>query len=391
MRPRAVLAAALVAATAATATGLAGETSADDGFAWALPEWMPAPPVPDDNPMSTAKVEIGRHLFYDARLSADRTIACASCHVQGLAFTDGRPTSVGAHGVVGPRNVPSIANAGYFPTLTWANPNFTRIELQVLAPLFGTEPLEMGSGGREDEIFARLAADPYYAGAFPLAFPDRPQPDLFTVTRALGAFVRTIVSLDSPFDRALYGRDGTAVPEAAKRGLALFFDHRLECYHCHSGVLFTDTVQASTMPYPEIAWHNTGLYNLDGAGAYPPGGHGLHTFTGKPEDMGRFRTPSLRNVAVTAPYMHDGSIETLEDVIRHYAAAGRTITEGPHAGIGSENPNLDGFMVGFYASDADIADLVAFLESLTDESLLTNPAYADPWPAGSPAAPRPAE
>lgn len=393
MRLGAVLAAsALALALAATvAAVLADDAGAGDGgFAWALPEWMPAPPVPDDNPMSAAKVDLGRHLFYDARLSADRTIACASCHVQGLAFTDGRQTSIGAHGVVGPRNAPSIANAAYFPTLTWANPNFTRIELQVLAPLFGTEPLEMGSGGREDEIFARLAADPYYAEAFALAFPDRPHPDLFTVTRALAAFVRTIVSLDSPFDRALYGRDGTAITESAKRGLALFFDHRLECYHCHSGVLFTDTVQASTMPYPEIAWHNTGLYNLDGAGAYPPGGRGLHAFTGKPEDMGRFRTPSLRNVAVTAPYMHDGSIETLEDVIRHYAAAGRTITDGPHAGVGSENPQLDGFMVGFYASDADIADLVAFLESLSDDSLLTNPAYSDPWPADSPAAALPA-
>lgn len=299
--------AALVAIPGLIVPGLAdGDTPdpvASDEFEWALPAWMPTPPVPEDNAMSVAKVALGRHLFHDARLSVDRTLSCASCHIQGLAFTDGQATATGVHGTPGHRNVPSIANAGYFPTLTWANPHFTRIELQVLAPLFGSEPLEMGAGGHEDEIFARLAADPYYAAAFPDAFPDRPAPDLFTVTRSLAAFVRTIISVDSPFDRALYGRDGTAISESAKRGLALFFDHRLECYHCHSGVLFTDTVQSSTLPFPEISWHNTGLYNIDGAGGYPPGGRGLHEFTGRPEDMGRFRTPSLRNVAVTAPYM----------------------------------------------------------------------------------------
>ncbi|MBN9022006.1 MAG: di-heme enzyme [Rhizobiales bacterium] len=361
----------------------------ESAFRWALPEWMPAPPVPDDNPMTAAKVALGRHLFYDARLSLDRTRSCASCHIQALAFTDGQRTGTGVHGAPGTRNVPSIANSGYFPTLTWANPHFTRIELQMLAPLFGTEPLEMGSAGREDEIFARLAADPYYAEAFPAAFPDRPAPDLFTLTRALAAFVRTVVSVDSPFDHALYGRDGTAISESAKRGLALFFDHRLECYHCHSGVLFTDTVQSSVMPFPEIAWHNTGLYNIDGAGGYPAGGRGLYEFTSRAEDMGRFRTPSLRNVGVTAPYMHDGSIETLEEVIRHYAAGGRTIADGPHAGVGNDSPYLDGFMVGFYVSDADVADLVAFLESLTDETLVDDPAFSDPWPADSPASPLP--
>ncbi|MEM1313232.1 MAG: MbnH family di-heme enzyme, partial [Pseudomonadota bacterium] len=299
-----------------------------DAFRWPMPAWMPPPPVPEDVEMTPELVELGRRLFYDARLSADGRIACASCHQQELAFADGRQVSVGAHGAVGHRNSPSLANVGYMPTLTWANPHFTTLEFQVLTPLFGTEPVEMGLAGQEAALFERLAADPYYADAFPAAFPDRPTPDLYTITRALGAFQRTLISLNSPYDRAAYYGEREAMSKAARRGQALFFDHRLECYHCHAGALFSDNLQTARTPFPENAFHNTGLYNLDGAGAYPPGGLGLYEFTGTPSDMGRFRTPSLRNVALTAPYMHDGSVATLEEAIRHYAAGGRTLPEG---------------------------------------------------------------
>ena len=140
----AAIAAALVAVPGLIAPGVAdGDAPAPvaaNGFEWALPEWMPAPPVPHDNPMTAAKVALGRHLFYDARLSVDRTRSCASCHIQALAFTDGQRTGTGVHGAPGTRNVPSIANSGYFPTLTWANPHFTRIELQMLAPLRAPAP-----------------------------------------------------------------------------------------------------------------------------------------------------------------------------------------------------------------------------------------------------------
>ncbi|MFV0429465.1 MAG: MbnH family di-heme enzyme [Arachnia sp.] len=356
-----------------------------DAFRWPMPAWMPPPPVPDDIEMTPDLVELGRHLFYDARLSVDGTIACASCHQQELAFTDGRTTALGARSTLGHRNSPSLANVGYMPTLTWINPHFTTLEFQALTPMFGTEPVEMGLAGQEEALFGRLAADPYYAGAFPVAFPDRPMPDLYTITRALGAFQRTMISLNSPYDRATYYGEAEAMTEAARRGQALFFDHRLECYHCHTGALFSDNLETARTPFPENAYHNTGLYNLDGAGAYPAGGLGLYEFTGVDADMGRFRTPSLRNVAVTAPYMHDGSIATLEEVIRHYAAGGRSITDGPHAGIGHENPYRDGLIVGFEISDAEIADLTAFLESLTDRDFLTDPAFADPWPDGHPA------
>jgi cytochrome c peroxidase len=128
-----------------------------------------------------------------------------------------------------------------------------------------------------------------------------------------------------------------------------------------------------------VRFHNTGLYNIGGTGAYPPGGTGVHEISGMAADMGRFRAPSLRNVAVTAPYMHDGSIATLEEVLDHYAAGGRTIASGPHAGVGSDNPYKSGFIVGFTITAEERADVIAFLESLTDEEFLVDPRHATPW------------
>ncbi|MFV0383018.1 MbnH family di-heme enzyme [Paracoccus sp. (in: a-proteobacteria)] len=361
------------------------QSAAPRPHVWTLPEWMAPPPVPEDAPMTRELVDLGRHLFYDARLSADGTVACASCHQQSLAFSDGRETGIGIGGTVGHRNSPGLTNVGYQPLLTWANPHFTSLEFQALTPMFGTDPLEMGAAGQEDRIFAELAGDRYYKTAFRAAFPDRPAPDLFTVTRALGAFQRSLTAFDSAYDRATYGGDRGAMSDAARRGQALFFDHRLECYHCHPAPLFTDNLQTARMPFAETAWHNTGLYNLDGTGAYPPRGEGLAEFSGRPADMGRFRTPSLRNVALTAPYMHDGSIATLAEVIDHYAAGGREIVHGPHAGKGSGNPYRDPLIIGFTITPDQRADLIAFLESLTDEAILADPAFADPWPDGHPA------
>ncbi len=342
---------------------------AQGGFDWPLPDWMPRPPVPEDNAMSAAKVELGRHLFYDSRLSGDGTVACASCHDQARAFTDGRETAVGIHATQGALNAPSLANVAYLPVNAWANPHMTSLEFQALVPLFGEAPEEMGAAGQEARIFAALAADPYYATAFGDAFPDRPAPDLFTVTRALAAFQRSLMSFDSPYDRFKYGGDLDALSAAAKRGEQLFFDHRFECYHCHQGVLFTDNFQREDSPWAETGFHNTGLY-----ADYPAKAPGRIEFTGRAEDAGVFRTPSLRNVAVTAPYMHDGSIPDLRGVLAHYAEGGR---EG-HA-------MQDGMIVGFDATEDEIADIIAFLESLTDEGFLTDPAHADPWPEDHPA------
>ncbi len=361
MRAPAATAAALVVMLAAASAALA--------YDWAIPAWLPPPPVPDGNPMTVEKVELGRYLFYDARLSADGTLACASCHVQARSFTDGRRTAIGIDGTPGRRNASGLANVGYLPTLTWDNPLVRSLEFHALIPLFGEAPEEMGNAGKESELFAKLAVDPYYATAFAEAFPERPEISLYTITRALAAFQRTLISAGSAYDRFKYEGDRTALPAAALRGEALFFDHRTECYHCHLGFNFTNNLVTSRSAYPETSFHNTGL-GVTG---------GLAAFTLRPADEGRFRTPGLRNVAVTAPYMHDGRFATLEQVIRHYAVGGEAARHG------DPDPRRDPLIVGFRITDDEIADLIAFLESLTDGAFLTDPAFADPWPAGHPA------
>jgi len=347
-------------------------------FAW-VPDSLPTPLVPDDNPMTAAKALLGRHLFYDTRLSGNQTQACASCHLQELAFTDGDPVSAGSTGQHTPRNSMSLANVAYSTTYTWANPVLLTLEQQMLVPLFGDDPVELGLRGLEDPLIERLRGEPRYAPLFADAFPDAADPFTLTnVTHALASFERSLLSGNSPYDRYT-GGDTDALSESAKRGAALFSSERLECFHCHAGFNFQDSVAYAGKPPRSGIFHNTGLYNLDGEGAYPPGNTGLHAFTGVAADMGRFRVPTLRNIAVTAPYMHDGSIATLSGVLDHYAAGGRTIPDGPHAGVGRENPYKSGFIRGFELTAEERADVIAFLESLTDEEFLTDPDLADPW------------
>jgi cytochrome c peroxidase len=349
-----------------------------------LPEWTPPPLEPASNRLNAAKAELGRRLFYDVRLSANQTKSCASCHVQALAFTDGLPVSPGVTGQFTPRNSMSLANVAYAPVLTWANPLLHTLEQQALVPLLGQEPVELGMANRDAEMIERLSADPIYRDLFPKAFPDRKgEISLATVVRAISAFQRTIISVNSPYDRYRYGNDIDAVSEATLRGEALFFSEKFECHHCHNNFNMNDTVVHARAPYPEIAFHNTGLYNLDDRGAYPAGNTGVAELTGRPEDMGRFKAPSLRNVAVTAPYMHDGSISTLDAVLDHYAAGGRTIADGPHAGVGRDNSLKSSFVPGFDMTADERADLIAFLEALTDRDFLTDPKYSDPWKQGN--------
>lgn len=348
-------------------------------FRWRLPAWLPPPVVPADNPMSEAKVELGRRLFYDKRLSVDGTMSCASCHEQARAFSDGRTVPSGVTGERHPRNAMTLANVAYLPVLTWNNPLLTRLEHQALIPMFGESPVEMGMAGREKELFASLAADPTYPALFRQAFPERTGAiELGTITKALAAFQRTLISAHAPYDRYRYGRDTDALSPSAKRGEALFFSERLECFHCHGGVHLTDNLVHSRKPFAEYAFHNTGLHDRDGKGAYPADNVGLIEHTGRPDDMGRFRTPSLRNVAVSAPYMHDGSIADLAGVIAHYAAGGRA--RGPLTSL---------FLPGFRLSADETADLLAFLESLTDRDFLADPRFANPWKSGPNAATSP--
>lgn len=349
-------------------------------YDFGLPVWAPRPLEPAANRTTAAKVELGRYLFYDKRLSLDGTMACASCHEQARAFTDGRAVSSGVTGQITPRNAMSLANVAYFPVLTWGNPLMKHLEQQALVPLIGQEPVELGLAGKEAEVIARLATEPVYRDLFPKAFPEADgQISLATVVRALAAFQRSLISMRSPYDRYRYEGDVDAMSDSAIRGEALFFSERLECHHCHNGINFADTVLHERNKAGEVAFHNTGLYNLDGKGRYPAPNIGIAEITGRPEDMGRFRAPSLRNVAVTAPYMHDGSIATLDEVIDHYAAGGRTIASGPNAGVGRTNPLKSSFVPGFTLTAAERADLIAFLKSLTDEEFLRDPRHANPW------------
>jgi cytochrome c peroxidase len=339
-----------------------------------LPAGFPAPRVPAANPMSDAKVALGRRLFYDRRLSFDESQSCGSCHRQRLAFTDGLARAVGSTGMLHRRSSMALGNVGYAASLTWANSLLPDLESQVLVPLFSEDPVELGMSGHEDLLLARLAADAEYPARFRAAFPGQEAPiTLGNLTRAIAAFQRVLFSGDSPFDRYQLGFPDALSP-AAQRGRDLFFSEKLECFHCHGGFTLQDSVTHEGLVLAGKPFHNTGLYDLDGAGAYPASDRGLYDQTGLPADMGRFRAPTLRNVAVTAPYMHDGSIATLAEVLDHYAAGGRSALVN-----GVPSPLRSGFVQGFTLTPGERDDVVAFLESLTDETFLSDPRFSDPF------------
>jgi cytochrome c peroxidase len=329
--------------------------------------------------MSRAKVELGRRLFYDERLSDNGTYSCATCHEQSLAFTDGKPQAVGSTGQMHPRGSMSLANVAYAATLTWGHPFLASLERQAQLPMFGDTPVELGLRSQA-ELEEHLAAIPDYAERFAAAFPEDAAPvGLQNAERAIASFERSLISGNAPFDRWLMTGDESAISDAAKRGFALFNTETFECYHCHGGFAFTDHVVFAGEAFPQVLFHNTGLYNIDGRGGFPAPNTGVESVSENPADMGRFKAPTLRNIAVTAPYMHDGSIATLSEVLDHYAAGGRTIQGGPNAGIGSANPLKSNFVRGFRMSDDERVDLLAFLDSLTDREFLENPAHADPF------------
>ena len=352
---------------------LAGCSNPSEAYDFDVPFGFPQPRVPADNPMSDAKVELGRHLFYDTQLSGNETQSCASCHHQELAFTDGLARAEGSTGQIHPRGSMSLANVGYAATLTWASSVLRNLEDQALVPMFGENPVELGLLD-QDMLIERLRGNERYQTLFPAAYPDDADPfTLEHVVGALAAFQRTLISGDSAYDRYLAG-DHDALSDAALRGADIFFGEEAECFHCHGGFLFSSGVDHEGNVFDQATFQNNGLYNLDGRGAYPPDNQGLYEQTEDPADIGAFKPPTLRNIALTAPYMHDGSLETLDDVLTMYAAGGH---DSPESGDGSLNPNKSPFVNGF--DEALIPDLRAFLESLTDDSFLTDPRFSDPW------------
>lgn len=351
-------------------------------WTWDVPQGFPRPTVPDDNPMTVEKVELGRHLFYDTRLSANETQSCASCHRQELAFTDGLAVPVGSTGELGVRGSMMLANLAYLETFTWANPLLRSLETQMLTPLFGDDPVELGHTDIE-VLLDRLRADAKYVAQFRAAFGEPEEGgaliDLDRTTKAIASFQRSLISANAPYDRYVYGRDASAMTEQQVRGMRLFFSERLECFHCHGSFNLSDSVTHEGTVFEEIAFHNNGLYNLGGTGAYPPGNQGVFEISGLIEDSGKFRAPSLRNIAVTAPYMHDGSLATLDDVITHYSRGGTLTEDGPNAGDGKYNPFKSELLTGFFITTEEREDLLAFFDALTDEEFLTNPAHGNPF------------
>lgn len=345
----------------------------------ALPAGFPSPRIPADAPVTAARAELGRHLFFDIRLSGNGRQACASCHQPDKALTDGRMTAIGSTGQPHPRNTQSLLNVVFSPTLTWANPSLLQLEKQMEVPLFSEDPVEMGiNDGNQAEVLARLRGDSRYPALFRAAFPDSAgEPDWSRIITAISAYQRTLYSGDSRYDRFLKG--ALTLTASEQRGLTLFFEEKAECFHCHGSFNFNDQIVHAGSRLIETPFNNTGLYNIGGTGAFPVGNRGVFELTEQPRDMGKFRAPSLRNVALTAPYMHDGTVATLEDVLDFYAAGGRNITEGPHAGDGRRNPNKSGLIGLIQLSTQDKADLIAFLRALTDLSLASNPALVDPW------------
>jgi len=347
-------------------------------YQWQIAPNAPLPDVPIDNPMSDIKVELGRRLFYDNRLSVNNTMSCASCHIQALAFTDAKARAVGATGAVHPRSSMTLVNVAYASRLTWANQLLSHLEDQALTPLFGDNPVEMGMSGHEEDLVAMLKADEHYAELLPKAFPADEDPfSVVNVVRSISTFVRTIISFDAPYDRYLEGDEG-ALSAQALLGMELFFSERLECFHCHGGFNFTDSTTHANANVDRIGYHNTGLYNIDDAGAYPSDNTGLYDMTGQRRDMGRFKAPTLRNIAVTAPYMHDGSVLTLDDALSHYARGGRLLEEGANPGDGRRNPFKSEFIRGFELSDDERQALLAFLDALTDKTVLTDSRFSNP-------------
>lgn len=335
---------------------------------------LPPPKEPADNPATEEKFQLGRHLFYDKKLSGNQTMSCESCHQQALAFSDGVKVPTGSTGEVLHRNSQTLTNIAYNASYTWANPILKEIEQQLVIPLFGEFPVEMGiNDANREEILNRFRRETAYQNMFNAAFPNQQDAITFpNVIKALAVFNRALISKDSDFDR------GT-MSSSAIRGQDLFNSEKMECFHCHNGFNFSDSTLHDDSVFVSRPFFNTGLYNIDGKGSYPIADNGLFTVTQDPKDKGKFRPPTLRNIAYTAPYMHDGSIATLGEVLDFYANGGRNITSGEHQGDGRKNPNKSEFVKGFTLSAQEKQDMLMFLHALSDETFISNPRYANPF------------
>lgn len=312
--------------------------SMPEGELFRVPPGFPAPEMPSDNALSAARVALGKRLFYDPVLSRDSSLSCGSCHKQQFAFADSLATSPGVDNRPGTRNSPSLANVAYQKRLLREG-GVPTLEMQVLVPIQEHNEFDFNIL----EIADRLKSKPEYVDLAWEAY-QRP-PDAFVITRAISAFERTLVSGNAPFDQWFFQGKKSAVTETTKRGYQLFTSERLGCGQCHGGFLFTDQGFANNGLYEQYA--DSGRIRL----------------TGLESDRAIFKVPSLRNIAVTAPYMHDGSLPTLDAVLDHYQTGGKA------------HPNKSPLLKPFSLSGQERNDLLSFLHSLTDESFLQNDAF----------------
>lgn len=324
-----------------------------------LPDHIATPPIPEDNPMSRAGIQLGRHLFYDPILSGNNTQSCADCHQQDKGFTDGRALAIGAEGKEAKRNTMALINLAWSKALMWDG-RAPDLETQALIPIL--DPLEMNQP--MDELIGELEDHPDYPARFQAAFPDAPISDTL-IARALAQFVRTLVSFDSPLDR-LAPEDGQGVELTAQqtRGSALLTERLPKgnpqgildmCNTCH------DQYQGLQDPDAEGNHDLRGLFN----------GPGL-AHNGLPGATAPSVIPTIRNIAVTGPYMHDGRFETLTEVLQHYNDHMQDAELLDPRLRGLDGPLRLGL------SDEDIVDVVALLELFTDESFLTDPTLGPP-------------
>ncbi|MEY3398623.1 MAG: hypothetical protein RL220_1217 [Bacteroidota bacterium] len=300
-----------------------------------IPAGFEEPFIPSDNQPSAARIELGRRLFYDTRLSRTLETSCGTCHVQSSAFTDGQSVSTGIEGQSGKRNAPTLANLAWHPYFMMEG-GVPTLELQALAPIhdtteMGFNVLEIAKLLQKDQLLQKLSLEAY----------DR-NIDPYVITRALACFQRSMISGDSHYDRHVSNPEKFPLSDAEQRGKDLFFSKRTACSECHRAPMFTD-----------FGFYNVGLYKH-----YKDPGRERVTYL--PADSGKFKTPTLRNIELTAPYMHDGSMYSLEEVIRLYS-------EG-----GENHPAKDPKIRRLNLSEQEQADLVAFLKTLTDWNFVQN-------------------
>ena len=303
--------------------------------------------------MSDAKVALGRRLFFDPRLSVNGRYSCASCHDPQRSFSDGRVVALGASGEQLPHNALALINVAYNVSFGWSHRHVGSLESQMLEPMLNRHPLELGLAGREASLCRTLAVDPQYAAAFAAAFPAplgqqrAADPVSFDhVVKAIAAFERTLISGRSPFDRYVFSGEHAALSAEAKRGMALFFSRTIGCAQCHAGFNFSGN------------WRDA-----DGATGPP-------SFARNGTSTTALRVPTLRNIPLTAPYMHDGRFATLAEVLEHYSRLGERAQA--HRGT------LDARLPQRPLAPAERAELIAFLTSLTDESFVQRFAAGGP-------------